>query len=211
VILPPARRRGRSPAIFALCLLPLLAACSHLGPFGRLGSAFFRDPEFRFENVGISNVSFTGFTLGFQLEARNPNRFPVTVSNWRYAVSLNKMVFLEGLVDQEVKIQGNSTRTITIPVEVSYRNVSKIVKGAIDRRTLAYDFRSDFDLATWMGSGSAPFQSQGEIEMPKQVYVGRGLLEGLLGGRKEGGSVIDERDLERWKRDYEERMRERSR
>jgi len=208
-------RRGK---VFASITVPLLvlvtiAGCSHLGPVGRLGSIFFKKPELRFQNVGISNVSFSGFTLGFQVEARNPNRFPMTLRNWQYEASLNKMVLLSGNVDDEVKIQGHGTKTITIPVEVGYRNLSKILKGAMERHILAYDFHSNFDVTTWLGSGSAPFQAEGELGMPKEIYIGRGLLEELLGGRKEkeGGGVIGERDLKRWKKDYEERMRERSR
>ena len=199
-------------ALATLAFLAGLAGCSHLGPVGRIGSIFFKKPEFRFQNVGISNISFSGFTLGFQVEARNPNRFPLTLKNWRYEAALNKMVLLSGNVDEEIKIQGHGVKTVTIPVEVGYRNFSRILKGAMERHVLAYDFRSDFDCATWLGTGSAPFRTEGELDMPREIYVGRGLLEELLGGRKEksGEGVIDERDLKRWKKDYEERMRERS-
>ena len=198
--------------IVALVLLVVSApGCSHLGPVGRIGSIFFKKPEFRFQNVGISNISFSGFTLGFQVEARNPNRFPLTLKNARYEAALNKMVLLSGNVDEEVKIQGHGTKTITIPVEVGYRNFSRILKGAMERHILAYDFHSDFDCSTWLGKGSAPFRAEGELDMPKEIYIGRGLLEQLLGGRKEGEGVINERDLKRWKKDFEERMQERSR
>jgi LEA14-like dessication related protein len=205
------RVRWRAPIAVLAFLTALAAGCSHLGPVGRLGSVFFKNPEFRFQNVGVSNVSFSGFTLGFQIEARNPNRFPLTLKNWRYEASLNKMVLLSGNVDEEVKIQGHGMKTITIPVEVGYNHLSKILKGAMERHTLAYDFRSNFDSATWLGSGSAPFHTEGELDMPKEIYIGRGLLEQLLGGHKEGEGVINERDLKRWKKDFEERMQERSR
>jgi LEA14-like dessication related protein len=198
--------------VAALTLLAAFAGgCSHLGPVGRIGSIFFKKPELRFQNVGISNVSFSGFTLGFQVEARNPNRFPLTLRNWQYEAALNKMVLLSGHVDEEVKIQGHGVKTLTIPVEVGYRNFSRILKGALDRHILAYDFRTDFDCATWLGSGSAPFRATGELDMPKEIYIGRGLLEQLLGGHKEGEGVIDERDLKRWKKDFEDRMKDRSR
>ena len=203
-------RRGNR--IVALALLAGFAAgCSHLGPVGRIGSIFFSKPEFRFQDVGISNVSFSGFTLGFQIEARNPNRFPLTLRNYRYEAALNKMVLLSGNVDDEVKIPGRGVKTITIPVEVGYRNFSRILKGALERHMLAYDFHSDFDVATWLGSGSAPFKTTGELDMPKEIYIGRGLLDQLLGGRKEGEGIIGEKDLKRWKKDFEERMQERSR
>jgi LEA14-like dessication related protein len=203
------RRRSAWLVILAF-LLTALSACSHLGPLGRMGAPFFKHPEFRFDDVGVTNVSFSGFTLGFRIEARNPNRFSMTLRNWRYAVSLNKLVFLEGTVDDEVKIQGKGSKIITIPVEVSYGNISKLLKGTFDSRSLKYDFRSDFDLATWAGSGTAPFQTKGEVRLPRKI--GRGLLEDLLGGRHgggEGSGVINEEDLRRWKREYEERMRDR--
>lgn len=203
-------RRGNRIAALAL-LAGFAVGCSHLGPVGRIGSIFFKNPEFRFQDVGISNVSFSGFTLGFQIEARNPNRFPLTLRNYRYEAALNKMVLLSGKVDDEMKIPGHGVKTITIPVEVGYRNFSRILKGALERHMLAYDFHSDFDVATWLGSGSAPFKTKGELDMPKEIYIGRGLLDQLLGGRKEGEGIIGEKDLKRWKKDYEERMQERSR
>jgi len=200
--------RGRPWPMALVFLLLALPACSHLGPLGRLGAPFFDNPRFRFDDVGISNVSSTGFTLGFRIEARNPNRFPMTIRNWRYAVSLNKLVFLEGRVDDQVKVPGKESKILTIPVEVSYGNIMKLLKGTFDSRFLTYDFRSNFDLSTWAGSGKAPFQTHGEVRLPRKI--GRGLFEELLGGRHEGGAgVIREEDLKRWKKDYEERMRER--
>ncbi len=202
-------RRGRAWPTALVLLLLALPACSHLGPLGRLGAPFFKQPEFRFDDVGVTNVSFTGFTLGFRIEARNPNRFSMTIRNWRYAVSLNKLIFLEGSVDDEVKVPGKGSKILTIPVEVSYGNISKLLKGTFDSRSLKYDFRSDFDLATWVGSGTAPFRTKGEVRLPRKI--GRGLLEDLLGGRRDNGAgVIREEDLKRWKKDYEERMRERA-
>lgn len=160
---------ARLAPLLGTLLLLALPACDRLGVVGRLGAPLFDRPSLHLAGAGVSNLSLKGLTLAFKVRVRNPNRFRLTLRDWRCSLRLNGVEIPASPVAGPVEMGPREERIFALPVDVSFADLMEVVSRGIDRGALSYEFRSAIEAGTWLGSKAVPFEADGELSLPQAL------------------------------------------
>jgi LEA14-like dessication related protein len=108
-----------------------------------------RVPEITVTDIGIKNLNFSGAVVQVEAYVVNENVFPIGFDNMHYSFQLEDNETMEGHKQETVKIQVKDSATISIPVEVNFKEMGK---GLIDLIREGGDLQYDFSLRTKMVS-----------------------------------------------------------
>lgn len=135
-------------------------------------AADVREPDVRFQNMSVQQITFDGVTLLFDFEVTNPNRFSVSAEQYSYEFFINEESFIRGLQEEPLRIERESTDLIQVPVSLTFSEVYRTFGSVLRQDSLSYQLATEveFDLAV-VGRQRVPVETSGHIPLPRMPRV----------------------------------------
>ena len=149
---------------------------------GLTGCGMMNKPSAEITGVKIQNAGVTEATMLFDVKVGNPYSVPLPLSNLDYALSSSGQQFLTGQATTLGTVPANASKTLSVPVRISYMDLIKAVKGVRPGTTIPY--KADLGLSAdvpVMGSMRVPMSKEGELAIPSMPTSGSGLLDQIKG------------------------------
>ena len=108
-----------------------------------------RIPEIRVTDLSVENLSFSGALIQVETFIVNENVFPIGFEDMHYSFQLEDNETIEGHKPEAVSIEAKDSATITIPVELNFKEMGK---GLIDLIKEGGDLQYDYWLRTTLTS-----------------------------------------------------------
>jgi LEA14-like dessication related protein len=159
------RHLPRSGFVLGIIVLGVLSGCSMIGK-----------PSAHITGVNVQDVKLTDATMLFDVKVDNPYTVALLMSNVDYALSSQGQQFLTGKAEVQGTVPARGSKTIGIPVRISYLQLINAVKGARPGATISY--KADMGLSVdvpVLGPLRVPMSKDGELSIPSTP----GLLEQL--------------------------------
>jgi LEA14-like dessication related protein len=124
-----------------------------------------RKPEVRITGTKLEALSFSGLTLLFDVEIKNPNPIGVQLSGFDYELEIEGTPFVSGEVQDRVAIAARDSSTIPLPVELGFEEIAQTVEALAPeegKEEAAYQLASgfSFDLPV-LGRVRVPVRTEG--------------------------------------------------
>lgn len=142
-------------------MLLLAAACS----------SAVRQPEVRLESVRVGGIGLRGGTLYAQVYVGNPNGFGLETRSITYAMQVEHpdsagrwMTFSEGTVEEPVRVGGNSSTIIEVPIQFRYDDLGGAIRSILDTGTFNYRVQGNVQLSEPIGR-NVPYSKTGVVTL----------------------------------------------
>lgn len=134
---------------------------------GAAGCGMLDRPSARITGVNVEKISLTDATMRFDVTVDNPYTVPLPISNVDYALSSGGRRFLDGEADVQGSVPAGGSKTLGVPVRISYLGLINAVKSARPGATIPYkaDLGLSVDAPTW-GRLRVPMSREGELSIP---------------------------------------------
>lgn len=149
-----------------LCFLALLggllAGCDSVQQALQL-----QRPTASLKGLSFEEISLTSATLLFDVEIKNPYPAALPLLNMEYGLTSGTRPLLSGRADLATTIPAKDSRTVTLPVKVTYLDLIEAFKGLRPGATIPY--RADLGLsvdAPVLGQLALPLKKEGELAVP---------------------------------------------
>lgn len=119
------------------------------------------EPKVELQNVEISEPTTSEATLIFNFQVDNPNAFAIKLDEVNYNIKLNDKPFTEGVVNEGLQVDGNSTAIIPLPIRVKYSDLFASVTHLVSLGATPYHLTGKAK----MGGLSIPFEKKGEVKL----------------------------------------------
>ena len=148
---------------FRSLLLPvlLLGACSSV----------MRQPEVRLESMRVGGIGLRGGTLYAQVYVGNPNGFDLETRSLTYDMQVEHpdsagrwVSFSQGTMDEPVRVRGNGSTVIEVPIQFRYDDLGGAVRSILDTGTFNYRVRGDVELSQPIGR-TIPYSKTGIVSL----------------------------------------------
>jgi LEA14-like dessication related protein len=142
------------------------AACAALLAFGceslRGVVDAMRKPEVRIAGTELEALSFSGLTLVFDVEIRNPNPIGIALSGFDYELEIEGNSFASGQVQDRVAIEARDRSIIPLPVKLGFAEMAQTIDAFEGKEEAAYRLSSGFvfDLPV-LGRVRLPLETEG--------------------------------------------------
>ena len=143
---------------------------------GTAGCGMLEKPGAQITGVKIQDISVTDATMLLDVKVDNPYTVPLPMSDVDYALSSQGQKFLTGKADVAGTVPAGGSKTLGVPVRISYLELINAVKGARPGATIPYkaDLGLSVDAPVW-GAMRVPVSKEGQLSIP----TAPGLLERL--------------------------------
>ncbi len=141
-------------------------------PVSRKGSfPNFRIPKISMQGIKLKNLSFTEAKLNLNIQIENPNTFSFGTNNFMYALEVNGLQWMNGLLNQPVTLNAKSEQILQIPISLNLLNL-----GATAYQLFAGNAELNYHLTGQMKLNSSydylqsfnlPFDKTGNIKLTK--------------------------------------------
>ena len=131
------------------------------------GCSMIQKPSAHITGVKVRDVSVTDATMLFDVKVDNPYTVALPMSNVDYALSSQGQRFLAGKADVQGTVPAGASKTLGVPVRISYLELIKAVKGARPGATIPY--KADIGLSVdvpALGPLRVPMSKDGELSIP---------------------------------------------
>lgn len=120
---------------FVLFLLAFyLSACSSAGI-----KNLVEPPKIQVHKVEMANFNLSGGNATFVLDVQNPNKFPIPLTGFDYGLRLNGVEVARADKQQKTTIRAGESQKISVPVELSFTNMVRMIPGLLRDRQVKYD------------------------------------------------------------------------
>ncbi len=137
-----------------------------------------QEPEVRFTDVSIQNITFEGVTLLFDFDVTNPNRRSVSADGYSYEFFINDESFISGREEERIEVGSESTSSVQIPVSLTFSNVYDSFRSVLRQDSVSYKMATDvtFSLPV-IGSRTVPVEANGQLPLPRIPQINFGGFE----------------------------------
>lgn len=149
------------PRSMLLPILLLASACS----------SAVRQPEVRLESMRMGGIGLRGGTLYARVYVGNPNGFGLETRSITYAMQVEHpdsaerwVTFSEGTVEEPVRVGGNSSTIIEVPIQFRYDDLGGAVRSILDTGTFNYRVQGDVELSEPIGR-TIPYSKTGVVTL----------------------------------------------
>ena len=156
--------RGVSRCLETVAAVALLA--------GATGCGMFEKPSAHITGVKVQDVSLTNATMLFDVKVGNPYTMPLPIGNLDYALSSRGQRFLTGKADVQGTVPAGGSKTLGVPVRISYLELIRAVKGARPGATIPY--KADLGLSVnvpALGPLRVPMSKAGQLAIPSTTSL----------------------------------------
>ncbi len=154
--LPDLKVSSRNSILFLCAFSVFLMSCL---------SWILEKPSFVLRGVILSPRSFTEMKLIIGIDVQNPNRFDLTLKSFECTIYLKNEEIGKGSLENELLIPSSSTAQIQVPINVTFKDLSGILKAIFAGGELPYKIEGTADVSTAFGSRKFPFSKEGSINL----------------------------------------------
>ena len=129
-----------SAAIAAATILMLAGGCATL----RDAVDVVRKPEVRITSAQLDALTFSGLTLRFDVEIRNPNPIGVSLSGFDYELQIEGNSFVSGEIEEAITVAARGRTVVPLPVELGFEEVAKTIREIEGKEEAAYELSAGF-------------------------------------------------------------------
>jgi LEA14-like dessication related protein len=134
-------RFSTAAAIAITTAVLLVGGCESL----RDAVEVMRKPEVRIAATEIEALSFTGLTLRFDVEIKNPNPIGISLAGFDYELQIEDNPFVNGQVQERVTVAARErSMIIPLPVELGFEEISQTFSALQGKEEAAYRLSSGF-------------------------------------------------------------------
>ena len=142
------------------------------GVVGDAFSAGLERPEIRFEGVRLGGLGFQGGLVYISINVINPNGRELSAERLTYDFDVadpggdddDWVDFATGEFREPMRVAGNDSTIVEIPIEFSYSEVGDVIRSVIDRGTLRYRVRGSVDVSRPLRA-EVPFSKSGTVAL----------------------------------------------
>lgn len=121
-----------------------------------------KDPEVKFMDLSVTDVSADTVDLNLKLNVKNPNDVDLEVNKITYGLSVSGKPATEGVFAKGAKVAANGQSDLVIPLKFKYSTLGDILKSLLSNNlNREYELKGAVDL----GFISIPFTQKGEIKL----------------------------------------------
>ncbi len=148
---------------FRRLVAPLLLLCLLLAS----GCGMMDEPTARLVGVGLDDIGLDAATLRFDVEVANPYPVSLPLAKLDYTLASSGAQFLSGEAPLEGVVPARGTRTVALPVRLSYVELLKAVSGLRPGAVVPYDAALGLSVdAPVAGLLRLPLRRTGELPVP---------------------------------------------
>jgi LEA14-like dessication related protein len=121
--------------------------------------------------VRVGGIGLRGGTLYASVYVGNPNGFDLETRSITYDLQVEDpdsagewVTFSRGTVEEEVRVEGNSSKVIEIPIQFRYDDLGGAVRSILDTGTFNYRVTGDVRLSEPIGR-TFPYSKTGVVSM----------------------------------------------
>ena len=142
--------------VFAATMLASMTGCGLLDR-----------PDATITGMRLQDAGLTEATMLFDVTVENPYTVPLPMSDVDYALSSAGQEFLTGKADVAGTVPASGSRTLGVPVRISYLELVQAVQGARPGATIPYqaDMGLSVDVPA-LGAVRVPMSKEGELTIP---------------------------------------------
>jgi LEA14-like dessication related protein len=122
-------RRSSSYAIIILVSM-LISGCALLQEI--------RKPEIVSVRPKIAGIDFEGINMAFDIDVNNPYPLPIRTPRFRYGIAIQGNEFFKGEAESGINLPAVQVGTLTLPVQLSYKNLWQQFQGLSHAREVDY-------------------------------------------------------------------------
>jgi LEA14-like dessication related protein len=152
----------------AVAAVVAFSGCAYLQQFLRTA---FREPGFRFKNLGLNDISLAGLTLDTIWELNNPNQVGLSLASIEYALDVENKQVVSGAPPQGLQIAPNSASDLHFPANLRFQDIVAVVETFLNQDTATYRASGALGVNTPIGVVRLPLSTQGQFEIPKIPLV----------------------------------------
>ncbi len=121
-----------------------------------------KDPEVKFMDLSVSNMTADTVDLDLKLNVKNPNDVDLEVNKITYGLMVSGKPATEGVFAKGAKVVANGQSDLVIPLKFKYSTLGDILKSLVSQ-----NFNKEYELkgAVDLGFISIPFTKKGEIKL----------------------------------------------
>ena len=151
-------------AVISLCGVLLSCAAARDVVTDRI----IRPPSVRIVSAEITDLSFSGARLLFDVEITNSNPIGIMLDGFEYELFIENETFLSGRQDGRVEIAAGGTSVIPLPLAFEYADVYRTFENMVSNDGVSYGLvlRFFFDLPV-LGMVEVPARIDGEVPLLK--------------------------------------------
>lgn len=141
--------RIKSLLPFLLVLALLLSGCSV--------SQAVKSMKFSVDKVDLDRLDNKGAKGIIHLKVENPSWLSATVTKIDYTLLINDRELGAGTSEGNFRIEKESTRSIELPVDMAFKDMSGVLPSLLTRGKMEYRFKGVATFSTFAGSIPYPF------------------------------------------------------
>ena len=165
----PLKRRLLVAVVCASALA--LPGCKLLSDFFR---SAFKQPNFVFKTVALTDISLGGLTLDTIWQLDNPNAVGLSLASVDYALFIENKQVVAGKPQQGLQIAPNASSDLHFPANVRFQDLAGVVETFLTRDTATWRAEGSIGVQTPIGVLRFPIVKEGSFEVPKIPQVAFG-------------------------------------
>jgi len=151
--------------VFSLFMIGNLSSCKHIEGFLKQN---IQKPTVTYKRLRLQNVSFSGMTMDFEFELRNPNAIQLSFASLGYQLDFNGHTFIKGSAPKGITLAPNGTSRFRVPFSLEYVKFIKSLMGFFQGKdTAPYRLQITFGFKTPIGVINVPLDRRGEVPLPR--------------------------------------------
>lgn len=136
------------------------------------GCSMFEKPSARITGMKLQDIEMTSATMLFDVEVTNPYTFALPMSNVDYKLSSQGQQFLSGAADVQGTVPAGGSKTLGVPVRISFVELINAVKDARPGAKIPYTADMGLSVDTGvLGSMRVPMSKEGELSIPSTTEL----------------------------------------
>jgi LEA14-like dessication related protein len=121
-----------------------------------------KDPEVKFMDLSVANITGQEVDLNLKLNVSNPNPMELKVGKITYGLNLSGKPVTEGIFDKGVAVPANGSNDVVVPLKFKYDAIGNLLTSLLNKTlTKDYELKGSVDVG-WF---SVPFNHKGEIKL----------------------------------------------
>ena len=162
-------RRNFIQQLFLVLLLaavvPLMTGCETIKSLGLLEG--LKKPEIRSITPRITGLNFKAIDMAFDVDVHNPYSVALKTPKFKYGLDLADQSFLESDALAEADLPANDTGTITLPVQLGYKDIWKGFQQFKDASEVPYTLKGALVVTPFGKDIELPMQKKGVFPILK--------------------------------------------
>jgi len=154
------------------CCLVLAVAAAALSGCAELEGMLAQRPTASIAGARLADIGLQQSTLLFDVAVKNPYAVPLPLANLDYSLASRGQAFMTGKADLQGTVPAQGTKTLAVPVAVSYLEMLKVLKDI--RPGAVVPYAAELGLSVNVpGAGPLrlPLKKEGEMPVPTAPEV----------------------------------------